>query len=100
LSEPFRSDLVPPGVHVACDFTWEDEKGSHSAQVRILGDENRGYLLMGLERMPDADEQEFWFRTLDEARAAAAEYGVPADGWGDVGSADELQLSGVAKTRR
>jgi len=92
LSESFRPDLVPPGVHVACDHRWEDENGVHTAQVRILGDDHRGYLVMGLERLPNGSDSEFWFRTLEEARAAAAGFGVPPDGWGDVGSVAELRV--------
>lgn len=85
----FPSDLVPPGAHIAADLTWDDERGSHHTQLRILGDDNRGYLLMGGFEL--ADDGEFWFGTLAEAKEAALELGVPIDAWGDVTDASQVQ---------
>jgi hypothetical protein len=46
--------------------------------LRILGDDERGYLLAGdLEAL-----EEIWFPSLDEALTEAERAGVPRDAWG------------------
>ena len=94
MSDPPRPDLVPPGTHIACDVHWQDESGSHHTQIRILGDDTRGYLLMGLSVLPGGDDSEFWFRSIDEAKAAAVEFGAPDSAWDGISSIADLQLWG------
>src|ERR1700704_6499756 len=50
--------------------------------LRILGDDNRGYLLVG-DLEPDAAPalEEFWFPTVQQAFAAAESVGVPRAAW-------------------
>jgi hypothetical protein len=59
-------------------------------QLRILGDDTRGYMLMGAFALSGEDETEFWFATLDEAKGAAEKFGVPAEAWGDVTTVDQV----------
>jgi hypothetical protein len=81
---------LPPGIHIAAELSWDDERGSHHTQLRILGDPVRGYLLAGwLEVAPDLDT-EFWFASLEEAKVAAQELGVAPHGWVELVPATEL----------
>ena len=86
-----RTDLVPPGIHLAADLSWERNGRLHSAQLRILGDDNRGYLLMGAFELAAADELEFWFATVAEAKDVAASLGVPRESWMDVTTASQVK---------
>jgi len=56
---------------------------NHPVQLRILGDDTRGYLLAGI---PEAElnDNEFWFSILDDALAAAERLGVSRDRWRDI----------------
>jgi hypothetical protein len=76
------SDVVPPGTHLAAELSWDDDDGSHHTQLRILGDDARGYLLMGAHQL--AGDREFWFPTLQEAKDEALALGVPRAAWNEV----------------
>jgi hypothetical protein len=52
--------------------------------VRLLGDNNRGYLLVGLAGSEEGGDEEFWFRTLDAAIASAAVRGISPSSWRDM----------------
>lgn len=56
-----------------------------NVDLRVHGDEERGYLVIGLEDFADADV-EFWFATLDDA-LRAAERAADVGGWEEVTSA-------------
>lgn len=86
-----RSDLVPPGIHLAADLSWESDGRLRSAQLRILGDDTRGYLLMGAFELAANDELEFWFATVDEAKDVAARLGVPRESWIEVTTASQVK---------
>ncbi len=75
---------IPPGVHLMAS-------GDSGHQLRILGDDARGYLLAGLANVLDTEQREFWFANLAEAIDAAARLGVPADAWTEIMSVDEVQ---------
>jgi len=50
--------------------------------LRILGDDNRGYLLVGEVELAGAPVlQEFWFPSLEKALAAADAAGIPRLAW-------------------
>jgi hypothetical protein len=87
---PMRSNFVPAGVHIAADVYWNDRETVRCKQVRILGDDRRGYLLMGIWDFPEADSAEFWFATVTEAKDTAARFGVPVDAWKEVTSVSQL----------
>jgi hypothetical protein len=90
-------DEVVRGIHVAAEFAWRDAAGTHSTQLRILGDDVRGYLLVGGWGVPGGEDQEFWFMTVAEAKAASAELGVPADAWSDVEAVGQVQTGGEVR---
>jgi hypothetical protein len=72
------------------DVSWDNGSGPRRTQLRILGDDTRGYILMGAFALSDQDEMEFWFATLDEAKGAAQKLGVPAHAWGDVTTVEQV----------
>ncbi len=67
---------------MAAELSWIKDGESRHTQLRILGDDTRGYLLMGA--FEAAGDREYWFATLDEAIDEAAALGVPHAAWSDV----------------
>ena len=78
---------IPPGVHIQARFMPE---GEGSRQLRILGDEQRGYLLAGYRDA--AGTEDFWFRTLSEALAQADRLGVARADWTEITAVDQVQM--------
>jgi hypothetical protein len=66
--------------------------GTPARQLRILGDDRRGYLVAGLVGIPRLEEEEFWFGTLREALDATARFGVPGDAWTEITAVDQVQI--------
>lgn len=81
---------VPPGVHIQATVPIG---GRSVRQLRILGDDRRGYLLAGLLGIPRLEEEEFWFGTLREALDATARLGVPSDAWTDITGVDQVRTA-------
>jgi hypothetical protein len=79
----------PDSTHIAAEHTWVADGVARHAQLRILGDDERGYLLMGAFDLLD-DEPEFWFATLDEAKAQSTRIGVPLDAWSEITSRTQI----------
>jgi hypothetical protein len=81
---------APPGVHLGAEITAEAADPPRRVQLRILGDETRGYLLIGLLALPHEADTEFWFATLDEAKEAAAAAGVAPAAWAEITDASQV----------
>jgi len=79
---------VPPGVHLQATAAIG---GRPVRQLRILGDDRRGYLIAGLLGIPRVEEEEFWFGTLTEALDATARFGVPGDAWSDITAVGQVR---------
>ena len=79
---------IPPGVHLCAEVF----AGGRHHQLRILGDDERGYLLVGLSALPGHEADEFWFPTLDGATGMGSEVGVPPGGWGEIESVDSVRV--------
>jgi hypothetical protein len=78
---------LPPGVHLYAEIVVDEQR----RQLRILGDDARGYLLAGL---PDRTvEDDFWFPTLAEAKKAGERLGVQSDRWADLDSVDQVRTA-------
>jgi hypothetical protein len=76
---------LPPGIHLYVEIV----VGAHRRQLRILGDDDRGYLIAGL---PDGIvEDDFWFPTLTEAKRAGQRLGVPIDRWAELESVAQVR---------
>ena len=86
-SQTFSTQEIPPGVHLQATYTPD---GGQTRQVRILGDEERGYLIAGISDLPE--EVEFWFRTLVEAFATASELGIRPDDWTSIDAVDGAEM--------
>lgn len=68
--------------------------------LRILGDDERGYLIVGdIEREAGRPLEDFWFPTLDEALTAAQRVGIPREAWG-VDSSSPSAITHRARRRR
>jgi hypothetical protein len=80
-----RERGVPPGVHRRAETPI-------NRQVRILGDDVRGYLLVGLESPDRGGLDQLWFPTLSEAIAEAEQRGIPRTAWSDIASVAEVPL--------
>jgi hypothetical protein len=78
---------VPPGVHIQATVAIA---GRAARQLRILGDDQRGYLIAGLLGIPRVEDEEFWFGTLGEALEATARFGVPGDAWTEITAVDQV----------
>ncbi|HEY4099213.1 MAG TPA: putative quinol monooxygenase [Baekduia sp.] len=78
---------LPPGtqLHAQCVRDGADH------QVRLLGDEARGYLLTGT--LPDLHNllDEIWFAELADALAAATRLGIPRDAWAAVTAVQDVR---------
>jgi hypothetical protein len=85
---------LPPGLHLQADVTLGSGADATRHQLRLLGDERRGYLLVGLAALPDGEDAEFWFATVEEAKQAAAEHGVRLEDWDDVRGVEDVRLGG------
>lgn len=75
--------MEPDTLRLVAEVTVPAPAGGPIARwLRILGDDRRGYLLVG-----DVDPEvgpaleDIWFPTLDEAFAAAERVGVPRAAW-------------------
>jgi hypothetical protein len=82
---------LPPGVHLQANAGWLDGLVIKWTSVRLLGDESRGYLMVGLPRLPGGDDYEFWFTTIDEAFAFARGLGVRDEDWVEILSVSEVR---------
>lgn len=78
---------IPPGIHIQAAFV---PGGGQPRQLRILGDDERGYLLAGYPEAPEADD--FWFRTLDEAFAHTDRLGVARSAWTEITAVDQVRM--------
>jgi hypothetical protein len=79
---------IPPGVHIHAQCA---RPGEPPRQLRILGDDRRGYLIAGLFAI--APEEEIWSSTLDEALARAERAGVPPDAWREIADLGEVETT-------
>ncbi len=70
----------PPGCQLYAEVTAPGPEGAVIHQLRIVGDDRRGYLLAGLASVAD-DDAEFWFATVGEAKRAAVRFGVDERRW-------------------
>lgn len=78
---------IPPGVHLQVMFTPE---GLPRRQLRILGDDVRGYLIAGISDMPGGDD--IWFRTLEMAYVRAERVGVAREAWTDIMDVGQVEM--------
>ena len=86
-----RSTAIPPGIHLRAEVS----HGHH--QLRILGDEARGFLLAGTSGLPPADaESALWFASVEEAMQAAQEFGVELTAWTEIKSVGEASPRSLA----
>ena len=69
---------IPPGVQLQAEC---EPPGLPARQLRILGDDARGYLIAGLADMVDDND---FCPTLDEALARAQRAGVERGTWNDI----------------
>jgi hypothetical protein len=84
---------LPPGVHLRAELIWKTEVGEVvRRQLRILGDEARGFLVAGFAGIPENDGDEFWYRTLAEAIEAEERLGVTPAAWIEIGSVGEVWI--------
>ena len=68
---------LPPGLQLMAEVAGAE---GGSIQLRILGDESRGFLLVGGQGLADED-REFWFATLDDAIEAGKLLGARPEDW-------------------
>lgn len=80
------SPELPPGVHLQA--TWSPS-GLPSRQSRLLGDEERGYLITGIADLEDGD---FWFETLDAALVQGERLGVSRSAWTEIVDVNEVKM--------
>jgi hypothetical protein len=72
----------PDTLRLAAEVVFDPGAGRGVRWLRILGDDLRGYLLVGdLDPEGGPALTEFWHPTLDLALAAAAAVGVPPSAW-------------------
>ena len=64
--------------------------GLRPRQVRLLGDDERGYLLTGLADVTDGGD--FWFATIGEAFARARELNVADDDWTEITEVGQAEM--------
>jgi hypothetical protein len=86
-----ESPDLPPGVHLQAEAEWLDGLVIRWASVRLVGDESRGYLMVGLPRLPGGDDYEFWFTSIEEAFALARGLGVRDEDWIEILSVSEVR---------
>jgi hypothetical protein len=86
----------PQALRLVAEVTLSGAAGG-SRWLRILGDERRGYLVVGdLEPAGAPALDEIWFPTLDEALGAAERAGVPRSAWG----VDQASASTITERAR
>jgi hypothetical protein len=91
---PPPRDRLPPGVQLSAEVRSRGPSGLVTHQLRIVGDDQRGYLLAGLSCVAgDDDDAEFWFATLEEAKRAAVRYGADELGWQPLDSLMQVRTS-------
>lgn len=78
------------GIRLQARVLVADADGSHPRQLRLLGDERRGYLLAGTLALPGGADAEFWFATVNEAFAAGEGFGVSRADWSRIERLDEV----------
>jgi hypothetical protein len=93
MAESGRGGL-PPGTRLQAAVSLPGTAASRATQLRILGDERRGYLLAGLADLPEPEE--FWFATLEEALAHAERHGVSRSAWSDITAVGEVITEAAA----
>jgi quinol monooxygenase YgiN len=78
---------IPPGMQLQAFCVFDGIEH----QMRLLGDEDRGFLLSGT--IPEYDQLlgEIWFGQLDDAFAAATRLGIPRDGWSAVSAVEDVR---------
>ena len=73
---------LPPAERYAAAVDADEAGGAGSMiEVRILGDDERGYLLVGHFSLPASAGEEFWFESLDGAIAGAQRLGIEPGAW-------------------
>jgi len=73
--------MEPAALRLAAEVELPAPAGA-TRWLRIVGDDQRGYLLSGdLELWPAPAVEEFWFPTIEEAIAAAERVGIPRAAW-------------------
>lgn len=82
---------MPPGVHLYAEIAVVHDGRKRVCQVRILGDQARGYLLSGLAALPAAANEEFWFESLHEAQGQAARFGIPESEWEEISDVADVR---------
>jgi hypothetical protein len=80
-------NALPPGVHLSAEVMAAD---GIAHQLRIVGDDRRGYLLAGLDAISSDPEAEFWFAGLEAAQQAAVPFGVAVAQWSEIASLDDV----------
>jgi hypothetical protein len=86
-------DGLPPGLHMQAEITVMIAGRVSTRQLRLLGDDARGYLLAGLPAVaPPFALGEIWFETLAEAFAEAEAVGVSPDAWAEITRVDQVPL--------
>jgi len=83
---------IPPGIHLQATVAIG---GGPPRQVRILGDDRRGYLIAGLLGVALVEDEEFWFGTLGEALESASRFGVPENAWTEITAVDQVRTAPV-----
>jgi hypothetical protein len=84
------ADELPPGVHLYVNLALGAGSGTDVGQLRILGDDRRGYLLAGLPVVTGDADAEFWFPTLKQAKRAAERMGVTESQWATIESLSQV----------
>jgi hypothetical protein len=83
-----HAGAIPSGVHIQARFAPD---GGQPRQLRILGDDQRGYLLAGYPEAA-AESEDFWFCTLPEALGQAERLGVARSDWSEITAVDQVQM--------
>jgi hypothetical protein len=76
--------MVPNTLRLVAEVTLDVPAagGPRRLWLRILGDDERGYLLVGDFGAEHGIElEDFWFPTLEQLLTAAESVGVPRDAW-------------------
>ena len=89
--QPSRGEL-PPGRQLYAEVALP-ERTDRTHQLRIVGDDRRGYLLAGLSPLANSESAEFWFPTLSEAKRAAIPFGVDEGAWKRLESLGQVRTS-------
>jgi hypothetical protein len=82
-------DGLPPGIHLEATFVC-GERRHLRFPVRLLGDDERGYLVAGLPRLPELENVEVWFPTLASALDTGESLGIDRTDWAEFTPAPAL----------